>query len=72
MTHMSQSNRKLVGTVLILLSIALWLGLGTWIYLSLLQDLPWWVHIPYFCLAGLGWLYPAMALIRWMAKPDPA
>lgn len=69
---MNQSNRKLLGIVLLLLSIVIWLGIGTWIYLGLLQNLPWWVHVPYFCVAGIAWLYPAMVLIRWMSKPDVA
>ena len=67
---MTQRNRKLIGIVLILVSIALWLWIGTAIYLGLLQETPWWVHIPYFCVAGVGWVFPAMAIIRWMAKPD--
>ncbi len=69
---MNQSNRKQLGIILTLLSIMVWLILATWLYLSLLQDQPWWVHIPYFCVAGMGWLWPAMAIIRWMAKPDVA
>ena len=25
----------------------------------------------YFVIAGLGWVLPAMPLIRWMSRPDP-
>ena len=67
---MTQSNRKLIGTLLTLTSIVAWLVIGTWIYLALLQEQAWFVHILYFLVAGMGWLLPAMALIRWMAKPD--
>ena len=26
----------------------------------------------YYVVAGLGWVLPAMPLIRWMSRPDPA
>jgi hypothetical protein len=29
------------------------------------------VHFTFFLLAGLAWVLPAMALIRWMAGPRP-
>ena len=67
---MTQSNRKLVGTFLLLGSIVGWAALATAIYLIILAEMPWWVHIAYFAVAGFGWLWPAMALIRWMARPD--
>jgi Protein of unknown function (DUF2842) len=28
------------------------------------------VELPFYILAGLGWLPGAMAIIRWMSKPD--
>jgi hypothetical protein len=67
---MTQRNRKLIGVVLILVSIAIWLWIWTALYLGLLQGAPWFVLIPFFCVAGVGWVFPAMAIIRWMAKPD--
>jgi hypothetical protein len=29
------------------------------------------VELLYFVVAGLGWVLPAMPLIRWMSQPDP-
>lgn len=67
---MTQRNRKLIGVLLMLSSIVLWLGIGTAIYLNWLQGAAWFVLIPYFCVAGMGWLFPAMSIIRWMSRPD--
>jgi Protein of unknown function (DUF2842) len=30
------------------------------------------VEVIYYVVAGLGWVLPAMPLIRWMSRPDPA
>ncbi|GLQ56338.1 DUF2842 domain-containing protein [Devosia nitrariae] len=69
---MTQSNRKLLGTFLLVGSIVAWAVLATALYLVALVDMPWWVHIAYFCIAGFGWLWPAMVIIAWMARPDSA
>ncbi|MET3925693.1 hypothetical protein ABIE28_001802 [Devosia sp. 2618] len=70
MPHMTQRNRKALGILLILGSIIAWLSIFTSIYLAFPPDLPIWILMPYFIVAGMGWLYPAMQIIRWMAKPD--
>ena len=67
---MTQRNRKLIGVFLILGSIAVWLSVFTSVYLALPQNLPIWVLMPYFMVAGMGWVFPAMAVIRWMARPE--
>ena len=67
---MTQRNRKLIGILLFLLSLVIWSSLATSIYLSLPSDLPLWLLMPYFVVVGLGWLWPAMAIIRWMARPN--
>ena len=67
---MTQRRRKFWGVLLILGSIAAWLAIGTTIYLELLQGLPWFVLIVFFAIVGMGWVFPAMAIIRWMAKDD--
>ena len=68
---MTQRNRKLMGIVLILLSLVIWCVLGTGIYLLFPPDLPALLIMPYFVVAGMSWLLPAMWIIRWMARPDP-
>jgi hypothetical protein len=67
---MTQRKRKFWGVLLILGSIAAWLSIGTTIYLEWLQGMPWFVLIAFFAVVGMGWIYPAMAIIRWMAKDD--
>lgn len=69
-TAMTQSTRKLLGTVLILLSLVVWSVLGMWIYMSFLGAAAWWLLIGFFALMGMSWFYPATWIIRWMAKPD--
>lgn len=68
---MSQRNRKLIGAFLLVISVVGWAILGTWGYLLLPEGLPGAVLIIYFIFAGMGWMLPAMALIRWMARPNP-
>jgi len=70
MPHMTQRSRKAFGIVLILVSIVVWLSLCTSVYLAFPPDLPIWILMPYFVVAGMGWMLPAMWIIRWMAKPD--
>lgn len=72
MPHMNQRSRKLIGAFLLVGSIVLWSVLATWIYLTLPEGLPGLVLIGYFIVAGMGWVFPAMWIITWMAKPDRA
>ena len=67
---MTQSTRKLLGTVLILLSLVVWSVLGMWIYMSFLGAAAWWLLIGCFAVMGMSWFYPATWITRWMAKPD--
>lgn len=69
---MTQSTRKLIGTVLTLGSIVLWCILGGAIYMNWLAAAPWWALILFFAVAGGSWFFPAAWIIRWMAKPDRA
>lgn len=67
---MTQSSRKFLGTFLTLIVLIVYIVLAVQIYERLLIGQPSWLLLIYFCLAGLGWVFPAMALIRWMSKPD--
>ncbi|RYE85709.1 MAG: DUF2842 domain-containing protein [Hyphomicrobiales bacterium] len=69
---MTQSTRKLIGTILTLLSIVVWCVLVSAIYMSWLSAAPWWALILFFAVAGAAWFFPAAWIIRWMAKPDAA
>jgi hypothetical protein len=67
---MNQRSRKLLGAWLLLISIVGWCVAATAIYLALPEGLPGLVLIGFFIVAGMGWLLPAMWIIRWMARPD--
>lgn len=70
MPHMNQRTRKLIGAFLLVGSIVAWSIIATMIYLMFPEGLPGLVLIGFFIVAGMGWMLPAMAIIRWMAKPD--
>lgn len=70
MPHMTQRNRKLIGAFALVGSIFAWAALGTWAYLLLPEGLPGLVLIVFFIIAGMGWVFPAMGIIRWMARPN--
>lgn len=69
---MTQSTRKLLGTVLTLVVLALWVVAATAIYLQFLQGAQPLILLAYFVVAGLAWSLPTGWIIRWMAKPDRA
>ena len=65
-------QRKLIGAVLLIVLVVAW----SLIAMALAQ-LPVikankFVEAIYFVVAGLGWVLPAMPLIRWMSRPDPS
>jgi predicted membrane channel-forming protein YqfA (hemolysin III family) len=62
---MQPSYRKLVGTALILLVIALWAAFVA----SLARVVGGWpvlVQAPYYLIMGLAWIIPLKPLVRWM------
>lgn len=50
---MTQNARKLLGTVLVLVSIIVWCVLAVAIYSTWLAGAPWWALILFFAPAGL-------------------
>ena len=66
---MSQSTRKLLGTLAVLGSIILWSIAATAIYVTALPNAEWWVLIVFFAIAGTSWFFPAAWIIRWMSRP---
>jgi hypothetical protein len=67
---MTQSIRKLIGTMLTLLLIVVYSIAAAAIYANFLAGAAWWLLILYFAVAGLVWFFPASWIIRWMARPD--
>ena len=67
---MSIRTRKLIGTVALLVLVSVWGLLAMALAQSVLTDINGFVAAIYYVVAGLGWVLPAMPLIKWMAKPD--
>ena len=67
---MSIRTRKLFGAVALLLLVFVWALLAVALAQSALTDLNFWVATAYYAVAGLGWVLPAMPLIRWMSRAD--
>lgn len=69
--HMNQRKRKLAGTValLVLVTVYALLALAVAVVLQVRQANHL-VEVLYYVIAGLLWVLPAGALIKWMQKPD--
>ena len=67
---MTQSTRKLIGAVLILLVLLGYAVLAVAVFLQFFSALPPAGQLIYFAIAGLGWALPASWVIRWMVRPD--
>jgi hypothetical protein len=63
--------RKLVGTVALLALVVVWALVAMAIAQPLLAAANGLVAGIYYVVAGLGWVLPAMPLIKWMSRPDP-
>ena len=67
---MSIRIRKLIGTVALLVLVSVWGLLAMALAQSVLTDINGFVAAIYYVVAGLGWVLPAMPLVKWMVKPD--
>ena len=65
-------TRKLLGTVLLLLLVTGWALLAMAFAQFALGSAHGIIVAAFYVIAGLGWVLPAMPLVRWMARPDPA
>jgi len=61
--------RKFIGTILLLILVAIWslLAMAVAQLPVLAAHFP--LQVAFYVLAGLGWILPAMPLVRWMARP---
>jgi hypothetical protein len=62
--------RKLFGTIVLLIFLALYAGAAVIIGAGRISLAPHWAQLAYFVIAG--WVIPAGLLIRWMQRPDAA
>lgn len=67
---MGARNRKLVGTVVLLVFLVLYAWVAAIIGAGRITLAPHWMQFVYFLAAGLLWVLPALILIRWMQRPD--
>jgi Protein of unknown function (DUF2842) len=63
--------RKLIGTIALLALVIVWTLLAMAIAQPALASANQFVAALYYVIAGLGWVLPAMPLIKWMSRPDP-
>jgi hypothetical protein len=67
---MSIRLRKLIGAVLLVTLVTVWalLAMAFAQYPPIFNNA--WVAGIYYVLAGMGWVLPAMPLVRWMSGPS--
>ena len=63
-------TRKLIGTVALLVLVSVWGLFAMALAQSVLTDINGFVAAIYYVVAGLGWVLPAMLLVKWMTRPD--
>ena len=66
---MRARTRKLIGTVALFALVIVWALLAMALAQSALTSINGLVAAIYYAVAGLGWVLPAMPLIKWMQKP---
>jgi hypothetical protein len=64
---MTIRTRKLIGTVLLLLLAAVWSLVAMAIAQAPVIASSGWLQAIYYVVAGVGWVLPAMPLIKWMS-----
>jgi hypothetical protein len=62
--------RKLVGGVTLLILVIVWSLTAMAVAQTILTSTSGFTAAVYYVAAGLGWVLPAMPLIRWMLRPD--
>jgi hypothetical protein len=61
--------RKLIGAFALLALVIVWSLLAMALAQSVLTDISGFVAVIYYVVAGLGWVLPAMLLVKWMVGP---
>ena len=64
--------RKLLGAIMLIVLVVAWALLAMAFAQSTVVKANGTVEVIYYVVAGLGWVLPAMPLIRWMSRPDAA
>ena len=69
---MTIRKRKLIGAVALIALVIVWSLTAMALAQTVLTSISGLVATVYYVVAGLGWVLPAMPLIRWMSRPDQA
>ncbi len=64
--------RKLIGAVALIVLVVTWALVAMALAQAPAIKANGLVEAIYYVVAGLGWVLPAMPLIRWMSRPDAA
>jgi hypothetical protein len=64
--------RKLIGAVVLIVLVVTWALVAMALAQMPAIKANGVIEVIYYVLAGLGWVLPAMPLIRWMSRPDRA
>ena len=67
---MSIRQRKLIGAVALIVLVVAWSLVAMALAQTVLTSISGLVATIYYVVAGLGWILPAMPLIKWMSRPD--
>ncbi len=62
--------RKLIGAVALITLVIVWALVAMALAQTMLTSVSGWAAAIYYVVAGLGWVLPAMPLVRWMSKAD--
>jgi hypothetical protein len=63
-------TRKLIGAFALIILVTVWSLVAMTLAQSALTDINGFVATIYYVVAGLGWVLPAMVLVKWMGRPD--
>jgi hypothetical protein len=69
---MSIRLRKLIGAVALIVLVVTWALIAMALAQAPAIKANGLVEVIYYMVAGLGWVLPAMPLVRWMSRPDAA
>lgn len=66
---MSIRTRKLIGAIALIVLVSVWALLAMALAQSALTSTNGLIAGLYYVVAGLGWVLPAMPLVKWMQRP---
>jgi hypothetical protein len=67
--YKAPSLRKLIGSMAMLVLVVVYALLAMALAEGRITDAPSWLQPILYAILGLAWVFPAMAIIKWMEKP---